>query len=119
MWRVWIVWNFKEDTGLPSISKASQEIAQSCEKVSMLFTIDYLQMREYFNMIIKNFVEFGELENHFILSFYRYLNLCSISHMKHFLKDLSRITLNEPIFENFIVDIQNFCYTKINSKSHD
>jgi len=118
MWRQWIVWTYYNESWVPNIFKPSIWTGNVSEEVSMLFSLDYLQMREYFNHIVKNFIEFWELENHFIVSFYRYLNMCSISYMRHFLKDLDNLHIDDTLFQDFVIQVKNYIYSKINSKSH-
>lgn len=113
MWGIWLLWEYYEDQWLTKISKSYVPWTVS-EKVIMLFTLDYVYMREYFNRILKNFVEFWEIENHFVIWFYRYLNLCSTSHLRHFLKDISKIDINDIEFKSFMTQVQNYIHSKIN-----
>ena len=114
MRKIWTLWIYSGSDWLYVLPRVSREVCEVSEKVVALFSLDYIQMREYFNRIIMNFIQFWEIEHHFVVSFYRYLDMCSSHHLKHFLKEISHISIKDVEFERFLVQVKNYIISKVN-----
>lgn len=119
MWRVWVLSNAPEGFQLNEVESPATKVAQDVQtNVVELFSSNYKYARVYFNMLLRNFMEFWEIEDSYQVSLYRDLAKCSIHNLKHFLRDISDIDIKDPEYLNFLVGLKNYCYSRINRVKH-